>query len=152
MTDQDKQFLQVMFSEGMAAVEGGHMAQQRSRDDAVKTFGQRMIDDHSQMDQQLQASAQKLGFQLQHKIEEQTQRRIDQIQVLVGSDFDREYLRFQIEDLQQDLQQAQQHAGQTQDTEIRQCAEQLATMLEHDLELARQALQTIQQQQPLRAG
>lgn len=151
MTDQDQQFLQDMYSEGMAEVEGGHMAQQRSRDQAVKAFGQRMIEDHTQMDQELQALAKKLGVQVQNKIEEQTQHKIDQIQVLVGSEFDRAYLMFQIQDHERDIQKAQQHARQTQDSEIRQFAEKMADRLEQHLELARQALQTIQEQQPLRA-
>lgn len=150
MNDQDKQFLQEMYGCGMAEIEGGHMAQQCSKDAAVKSFGQRMIHDHTQADQELRTLAQKLGVQLENRIEQQAQQKLDQVHMLTGSEFDREYILYQVHEHEQDVQKAEQQARQTQDKDVRQCAEMLASMFQAHLDLARQTLETLQQQ-PARA-
>ncbi len=60
----DRKFMDKAAQGGMAEVELGQLAQQNGQSAEVKSFGKRMVDDHSKANDQLKDTAQKLGIAL----------------------------------------------------------------------------------------
>ena len=54
----DREFVEKAMMGGMTEVELGKLAQQKGTSDAVKQFGQRMVDDHSFLDRRRKATTQ----------------------------------------------------------------------------------------------
>ena len=96
----DRLFAALAAQGGMAEVELGKLAQQKSRNDAVTAFAKRMVDDHGKSNAQLAELAQQAGLLLP------TEPAPDQLEVKQslssrnGAAFDVEYTRAQVIDHQ----------------------------------------------------
>jgi putative membrane protein len=64
MSNQDHKFVMEAAMGGMMEVELGRVAAQQGASDAVKQFGQRMVDDHTKVNQELMALASSKGMML----------------------------------------------------------------------------------------
>jgi putative membrane protein len=58
----DKKFLKEAMQGGMAEVEFGQLASQKAQSADVKQFGQKMVDDHTKLNDQLKPAASQLGI------------------------------------------------------------------------------------------
>src|SRR2546429_9944716 len=61
LSGNDRHFITEAAEDGLAEVELGKIAQQNASSAEVKQFGQRMADDHSKANQELEGIASKLG-------------------------------------------------------------------------------------------
>jgi|ERR1700730_1397869 len=59
----DQAFVRKALEGGAAEVQLGQLAQQKSPSDDVKQFGQKMMEDHTQLSDQMKSIAQQLGIQ-----------------------------------------------------------------------------------------
>src|SRR5512144_1457611 len=89
LSQKDKQFLQKAAQGGMVEVELGRLAQQNASSDAVKQFGKRMVDDHSQANDKLMQIAEKHGVTPPVSVGEKHTALISQLSALNDKDFDR---------------------------------------------------------------
>src|ERR1700689_89603 len=64
----DKMFVAKAMQGGMAEVQLGQLTLQKSSDEQVKQFAQKMIDDHSRMIDQMKPVAQQLGVSVPNKV------------------------------------------------------------------------------------
>ena len=100
----DRLFAALAAQGGMAEMELGKLAQQKSRNDAVTAFAKRMVDDHGKSDAQLAELAKQAVLLLP------TEPAPDQLEVkqrlwaLNGTAFDVEYTRAQVTDHQKTVQ------------------------------------------------
>jgi putative membrane protein len=100
----DRLFAALAAQGGMAEVELGKLAQQKSRNNAVTAFAKRMVDDHGNSTAQLAELAKQAGLLLP------TEPGPDQLEVrqrlsaLNGAVFDVEYTRAQVTDHQKTVQ------------------------------------------------
>jgi putative membrane protein len=100
----DRLFTTLAAQGGMAEVELGKLAQQRSRNEAVTVFAQQMIDDHGKSNAQLMGLAKQAGLPLP------TELALDQLEVrerlsaLNQGQFESEYMRVQVTDHQKTVQ------------------------------------------------
>ena len=100
----DRLFATLAAQAGMAEVELGKLAQQKSRNDAVTAFAKRMVDDHGKSNAQLAQLAKQAGLPLP------TEPAPDQLEVkqklseLKEAAFDAEYTRTQVTDHQKTVQ------------------------------------------------
>jgi putative membrane protein len=100
----DRLFTTLAAQGGMAEVDLGKLAQQKSRNDAVTAFAKRMVDDHGKSNAQLAELAKQAGLLLP------TEPAPDQVEVqqrlstLNGMAFDAEYMRAQVTDHQKTMQ------------------------------------------------
>jgi len=58
----DQVFVRKALEGGIAEVQLGQLAQQKSQSDDVKEFGQKMVEDHTQLGDQMKPIAQQLGI------------------------------------------------------------------------------------------
>ena len=58
---QDKAFLHKAAAGGMAEIQLGQLAEQKGNSPEVKQFGQKMVEDHSRLNDQMKPLAEQLG-------------------------------------------------------------------------------------------
>ena len=100
---QDRLFLRKAAQGGAAEIMLGQLALQKTQNEAVKKFAQRMIDDHTAITQSLKPFADELGV-MTPKPAKMDQMEYDRLSALSGADFDREYLADMVKDHHKDLQ------------------------------------------------
>jgi putative membrane protein len=67
LSEKDKTFMKKAAKGGMMEVAMGQVAEQRAESDDVKSFGKRMVTDHSKANDELKSIASKKGVQLPSK-------------------------------------------------------------------------------------
>jgi putative membrane protein len=76
---------------GMAEVELGKIALSKSQDPEVRSFAQRMVQDHGKANQELASIAKAQGLDTPKKLDAEHQSRVDELKSKNGADFDRMY-------------------------------------------------------------
>lgn len=98
----DRNFVTKAAEGGRMEVELGQLAQGRASSDAVKQFGQRMVEDHGAANQELMQLAENKGMKLDDKTPK-PDRLMERLSKLQGPDFDREYVKAMVKDHKQDV-------------------------------------------------
>ncbi len=128
----DRTFVEKAASGGLAEVEMGQMAQQKAQNDQVRQFGQRMVDDHSRANQQLQQIAANNNITLPSGPDSKHRTKSQEMQKLSGARFDRAYMQDMVQDHRQDIALFEKEAKQGKYADLKQFAEQtLPTLREH---------------------
>jgi Predicted outer membrane protein len=123
------------------------MAQDRSQNDAVRQYAQRLKQDHSEANKKLKTIASDLNIQLAPPVAaDQRQmpadREMQRLQGMSGDQFDRQFVETQIRHHRRDIAQYEQIANDANvNPEIRQYAEQTLPALREHLQMA-QDIQT----------
>lgn len=143
---QDRLFAQLVTAGGKAEVELGKLAAEKASSSAVKTFAQRMVDDHSAANEKLAGIAGKSKIPLPDKLDKDHQAIRADIEKLDGAAFDLAYMQAQVVDHQKTAQLLEWEIGSGQDAELQRFAsETLPTVLDH-LEMARVLTADLSQQ------
>ena len=100
----DRLFTTLAAQGGMAEVDLGKLAQQKSGNDAVTAFAQRMIDDHGKSNAQLAQLAKQAGLPLPTEPAPDQIDMRQRLSALNGTTFDAEYMRVQVTDHQKTVQ------------------------------------------------
>jgi putative membrane protein len=128
----DKKFVKKSALGGMTEVELGKLAAEKASSDAVKKFGQRMVDDHSKANDQLKQFAGKSSIEVPAALDSKHQSRVDKLAKLSGPEFDKAYLKDQVKDHEHDVDEFKSEAQYGSDPNIKQFAMQtLPTLQEH---------------------
>jgi putative membrane protein len=135
----DKKFAKDAALGGLTEVELGKLATQKASSDAVKQFGQRMVDDHTKANAQLQEAAQKDQVTVPTSLDSKHQSRIDKLAKLSGPAFDKAYMKDQVKDHQQDIQEFQNEASNGTKPDVKQFASATLPTLQEHLEAAKSA-------------
>jgi len=112
---KDKIFLRKAAQGGMAEVKLGQLAAQKGSSDDVKAFGQKMVDDHTRLNNDMAPIADSMGVRLPTNLNKEDQAEYDKLNGLSGNDFDMEYLSFMVKDHHKDLHEFRQEAASTTD-------------------------------------
>jgi putative membrane protein len=100
---EDKMFLRMAAEGGIAEVRLGQLAAQKGSSDEVKSFGQKMVDDHTTMNAEMAQIADSMGVMLPKMMNKEDQAEYDKLNALSGNDFDVEYLSFMVKDHRRNL-------------------------------------------------
>jgi putative membrane protein len=121
---------------GMAEVELGKLAEQKARSPDLKSFGARMVHDHSRADEQLATIAKEQGAAAPQQLDtEHTQMR-DRLAKLQGEAFDRAYIRMMVAEHDKAAKVFRQEAQMGQDREVKRFARETLAMIEQHDKLA----------------
>jgi putative membrane protein len=128
----DKKFVKNSALGGLTEVELGKLAAQKASSDAVKQFGQRMVDDHSKANDLLKQAAGKSNIEVPAALDSKHQSRIDKLAKLSGPAFDKAYVKDQVKDHEHDVDDFKSEAQNGSDPNVKQFAMQtLPTLQEH---------------------
>jgi putative membrane protein len=111
---KDKIFLRKAAQGGIAEVKLGQLAAQKGSSD-VKAFGQKMVDDHTKLNNDMAPIADSMGVRLPKDLSKEDQAEYDKLNGLSGNDFDVEYLSFMVKDHHKDQREFRQEAISTTD-------------------------------------
>ena len=112
---KDKIFLRKAVEGGLAKVQFGQLAALKAASPDVKSFGQKMVTDHIDLNQQMATVADSLGIMLPKKISKEDQVEFEKLNSLSGNDFDTEYLTVMVRDHHKDLHEFREEAANASD-------------------------------------
>ena len=133
----DQKFAMEAAMGGLMEVELGRLATQQGSSEAVKQFGQRMVDDHSQVNTELMQLASSKGLTLPTALDEKHQKELAKMQKLTGADFDKAYSKAMLSDHEKDVSAFEKESTKGNDADIKAFAAKTLPTLQQHLQLAR---------------
>ena len=128
----DRKFVTEALKGGMAEVELGKLASEKASNDAVKQFGQRMVDDHGKAAEELKKIAQDKGVTPPAEMDGKHKRLHGRLSKLSGAEFDRAYMDEMVKDHRNDVKEFQREASRAKDPDVTGYASKtLPTLQEH---------------------
>src|SRR6059036_807219 len=126
LSAKDKAFMNKAAKGGMMEVTMGQVAEQKAQSDDVKSFGKRMVTDHSKANDELKSIAAQKGVKLPSK--EPTEKWSS----------DKAYMDMMVKDHEKDLAEFQEEAKSGGDPDVKKFADDTAKMVQEHLDLAKQ--------------
>ena len=135
----ERAFVSKAMEGGMAEVQLGQLAQQKSESNDVKQFAAKMVNDHGQMGEKwFKPVAQQMGLSEPKGPSKKDKKEIEKLQSLSGQEFDREYITMMVKDHQKDLKEFQTEAQSAQDPTLKQIAEKGTQVIQQHLQIIEQ--------------
>ena len=126
LSAKDKTFMKKAAKGGMFEVVMGTLAEQNAQNEDVKSFGKRMVTDHSKANDELKSIASKKGVQLPSKEP-------------VGKwTSDKAYMDMMVKDHEKDLAEFKEEANSGSDPDVKKFADDTAKMIQEHLDLAKE--------------
>src|SRR5690606_9057430 len=135
-------FVEEASAKGIAEIEVGRLALEKSTSQEVKTFAQRMIDDHTKANEKLAALASEKKLEVSDDAELINQAKALVLKLRGEASFDKAYMNNQVAAHQQTIALFQ-RASRSDDAEIAAFATETLPKLEHHLQQAQQVNEQI---------
>ncbi len=123
---KDKTFMKKAATGGMMEVAMGRLAEQKAQSEDVKSFGKRMVTDHSKANDELKKIAAQKNVKLPAK------------EPTVSWSSDKAYMDMMVKDHEKDLAEFQEEAKSGSDADVKKFAEDTAKVVQEHLDLAKQ--------------
>jgi putative membrane protein len=130
----DRDFAAKAARDGAREVELGKLAVQRSDNEAIKSFGQQMVDDHTKAGEELKAAAEQSGIDLPN--ETAAAKPDSALEKLDGAKFDETFARTMVEDHRKAVAMFQHEAEDGGDPNLKMFAKKTLPTLRHHLQMA----------------
>jgi len=132
LSAKDKTFIKKAAKGGMMEVAMGNLAEQNGKSEDVKSFGKRMVTDHSKANDELKSIASKKGVTLSSK------------EPTLKWNSDKTYIDMMVKDHEKDLAEFREEAKTGSDPEVKKFAEDTAKIVQEHLELAKETQSKLQ--------
>ena len=126
LSDKDKTFMKKAAKGGMMEVAMGQIAEQKGQSEDVKSFGKRMVTDHTKANDELKSIASKKGVQLPSK--EHTTKWTS----------DKAYIDMMVKDHEKDLAEFKEEASSGSDADVKKFADDTAKVIQEHLDLVKE--------------
>ena len=134
----DAAFIREAASANLMEVQLGQTAQVRATNSAVKQFGQRMVNDHTNLENQLATMAASNGLQLKQSLSSKHEDEVKRLNKLSGQPFDSAYMKLMVKAHQEDLAKFQSQSQSAKSLPVRNFAINALPVLQQHLSLATQ--------------
>ena len=134
----DQAFVKNALEGSLAEVQLGQLAQQKSQSDDVKQYGQRMVQIHTQLDQQIKPVAKQLGVSEPKGPSKKQKQEIARLEALSGPQFDEEYIKEMVKDQQKVVKDFKEEAQLAQDPNVKKLAQTDEPVFEQHLKVIQQ--------------
>lgn len=129
---KDAEYLQKSAQGLMSEVKLGDMAQKQAADERVKQFGKRMVDDHGKDLQNVKQLASQKHVNLPDAPDKDQTREADKLAKLSGAAFDKEYVKYEMKDHKDDVEENGKTMKKAKDPDVRKFAgEEYRTVVGH---------------------
>jgi putative membrane protein len=139
----DEQFAKKAAQGAMAEVKLGQLAEEKGTNEAVKRFGQRMVQDHTTANDELKEAAQKENIALPSDLDAKDQATFEALSKLSGPAFDKAYARDMVKDHEEDIAEFKREATAGQKESIKIFATETLPTLKDHLKEAREMRQSV---------
>ncbi len=116
---QDKMFLQKAGEGGMAEIQMGKLAAKKGTSPDVKSFGQKMVEDHTKMLSDMKPICMKMGVKTPTKLNSEHQMDYKKLAAMSGDKFDKEYIKMMVEDHHKDLSEFKAEESSTSNADLK---------------------------------
>ena len=140
LSSRDSNFVMQAAQTGMLEVQLGKLAVQRGSSAGVKQYGQQMVDEHTQANQELMQLAMQKGVEVPTEMSSQNKALIDQLSGLSGTSFDTAYKQAMLDSHKQAIALFQAQSQQGQDPELKAWATKTLPNLQAHLQMVNQML------------
>jgi putative membrane protein len=155
----DLPFLRVAAGANLLEIRLGQLALSKASNTTVKEFGQRMVTDHTRLEQELSSMVSRNGIALNAGLSSEQNDKINRLQNLSGQQFDQAYMTMMIQAHQTDVTQFENQSQNADSPQVRDFAARSLPVLQAHLSLAQQVggqvnavVATIPQPQRARSG
>jgi putative membrane protein len=149
---KDKMFLRKAAQGGMAEVQLGQLAAEKGSSEDVKRFGQRMVTDHTALNNDMKPIAESMGVAVPRKLSKEDQAEYDKLKGLSGADFDKEYIAFMVKDHHADLREFRGESATVQDPALRAAVQKGQSVIREHAMMVDKMAQTMGIPVPQRGG
>jgi putative membrane protein len=139
----DAHFAKEAAQGGMAEVKLGQLAQEKGANDSVKSFGKRMVDDHSKAGDKLKEVTLRENITLPTDISAKDQATYDRLSKLNGAAFDRAYARDMLKDHETDVAAFRKEANTGRDDSLKGFASETLPTLQDHLKQTKEMMKSV---------
>jgi putative membrane protein len=132
----DMPFIREAASSNLMEIRLGQLAQTKATNQSVKQFGQRMVSDHTNMQNQLTSAISGGGQSFTPSLDSRHQRQISRLEGLSGAEFDRAYMTLMIRGHQEDVRNFQTQSQSARSSQVRTLASNSLPVLQQHVSLA----------------
>jgi len=137
VSTKDKNFIMEAAVGGMEEVELGRLATQKGSSDAVKQFGQKMVDDHSAANAELTELAKSKSLSVPAELDAKHKADVAKFSKLSGAAFDKAYSKAMLDDHNKDVAAFEQQSVSGTDPDLKAFAAKTLPVLKTHLEMAK---------------
>jgi len=137
LSDADKEFIMKAAQGGMAEVAGGQTAATNGASADVKSFGNRMVQDHGKANDELKQLATAKGLTLPAETDADHKQKLDAMAKKTGKDFDKAYMSDMVADHEKDVAEFQNASQNAQDPDLKNWASKTLPTLQDHLKMAK---------------
>ena len=127
---------------GMAEVKLGKLAERKASSEDVKSFGKRMVDDHSAANEELKSLASKKNVTLPKDVDAKHKAAYDRLSKLSGAEFDRAFMDAMAQDHREVVAEFEK-AAKSSDADVQAFASKTLPTLHEHLDSAQQIVSSI---------
>jgi len=132
LSAEDRNFVTQAASSGRFEVESSQLALQKTQDAEHRQFAQKMIDDHTRANRELESLASRKGISLDASMASRHATMLDRLRGLNANEFDREFHQVQIEAHREAIQLFERASRESSDGDLRAFAQRtLPTLRAH---------------------
>lgn len=139
-TSGQKMSAQEFFKEaangGAAEVAMGKMATDQAQSPQVRSYGERLVNDHAKANAQLMEVGKKMNMSMPIGLDPKHQQVMDKLQKEKGPAFDREFLKHAVDDHKKDVAAFQSYAQSGDNADLKTFAQQNVPILQEHLRMA----------------
>jgi putative membrane protein len=133
----DEKFAKKAAHDNQAEIELGQLAQQKAQNPRVKQFGETLVKDHQEANQQLMSWAQGRNLDLTEKGQDKDlKKKQDKLAKLNGAEFDRQFIDEMVKGHKEDVKAFENEAKKGDDPQLKQFAGQVLPKLQQHLQTA----------------
>jgi putative membrane protein len=138
LSEKDYKFLADAARGGMEEVQLGQLAQEKGVNQAVRSFGERMVTDHTKANNELKQIAAQKGATLPATMSHGERSTFQHLQNESGADFDKTYAKDMVKDHKKDVKEFEKAAKDLTDPDLKHWAQKTLPTLQDHLSQAEQ--------------
>ena len=128
---------------GMEEVELGQLAKEKGSSEAVRSFGNHMVADHSKANDELTQIVSRKGASLPPALSRSGRSTIDELQKSSGPEFDKTYAKEMVKEHKKDVREFESAAKDISDPDLRAWVEKTLPTLQQHLQMAQDMESTV---------
>jgi putative membrane protein len=129
----DKRFLQETVLSSLTLIDMGKLAAEKGSTEAVKQFGQKMVQDHTRGLEYLKKTAARDGVPVADALDAKHKEAVDKLAKLSGPEFDRAYVRYQVKNHEKRVSQFQEESDNGTETGAKNLATRMLPAVQQHL-------------------
>lgn len=124
---------------GMAEVSLGQLASSKATNPDVKAFGDRMVTDHTRLNDELKQFAQSKGVTLPADVDKESKDTADKLSKASGKEFDKSYIDEMVKDHEKDIKEFEKQSKDAKDPDLKAWVTKSLPTLQDHLKMAKEA-------------